>query len=139
MITRLFAVFVIVPIVELYLLIKVGGYIGALNTVLLVIATALLGALLIRQEGIRTLRQINQSLSQGIIPAEEVVDGLLIFAGGVLLLTPGVLTDLLALWLLIPWTRALFKRWLRKRFDRMVASGSAQLYYRRGPGHRYQR
>jgi len=135
MLGRLFALFVIVPVIELYLLIKIGGTIGALNTVLLVIATALLGAFLVRHEGLRTLRQINRSLSQGIIPAEEMVDGLLIFGAGVLLLTPGVLTDLLALWFLVPWTRTLFKRWLRKRFDRMVASGNAQLYYRGGgPG-----
>ncbi|HWO41127.1 MAG TPA: FxsA family protein [Candidatus Eisenbacteria bacterium] len=135
MLGRLFALFAIVPIIELYILIKIGGHLGALNTVLLVIGTALLGAFLVRYEGLRTLRQINRSLSRGVIPAEEMIDGLLVFAAGVLLLTPGVLTDVLALWLLVPWTRTLFKRWLRKRFDRMVASGNAQLHYReRGPG-----
>ncbi|MGH7826180.1 MAG: FxsA family protein [Candidatus Binatia bacterium] len=134
MLGRLFLLFLIVPVIELYVLIKIGGYIGAVNTVLLVIGTALLGVILTRLEGMRTLRQISQSLSQGIVPAEEMIDGLLIFAGGILLLTPGVITDVLALWLLIPFTRTLFKRWLRRRFDRMVSSGNIQLHYRgRGP------
>jgi UPF0716 protein FxsA len=132
MLGRIFLFFTIVPLVELFILIKIGGHIGALNTILLVISTALLGALLVRLEGLRTLRQIQTSLSKGQIPAEELIDGVLIFAGGILLLTPGVLTDLCALILLFPYTRMHFKRWLRRRFDRMVESGSVRLSYRRG-------
>jgi len=132
MIARLFLLFTIVPIIELYILIRIGSYIGATNTVLLVIATALLGAILARREGTRTLRQISQSLSRGVVPAEEMIDGVLIFGGGILLLTPGVLTDVLGLWLLVPVTRTLFKRWLRKKFDRMVTSGNLQLHFHDG-------
>ena len=132
MLGRIFLFFTIVPLVELFILIKIGGYIGALNTILLVIFTVLLGAMLVRMEGLRTLRQIQSSLAQGQLPAEELIDGVLIFAGGILLLTPGVLTDLCALILLIPYTRMHFKRWLRRRFDRMVASGNVRLNYRRG-------
>jgi UPF0716 protein FxsA len=132
MLGRVFLLFTIVPLVELFILIKIGGHIGALNTILLVILTALLGALLVHMEGLRTLRQIQSSLSQGQIPAEELIDGVLIFAGGILLLTPGVLTDLCALILLFPYTRMHFKRWLRRRFDRMIASGNVRLNYRRG-------
>jgi len=132
MLGRMFLVFIIVPLVELFILLKIGSHIGALNTLLLVVLTALLGTLLVRLEGLRTLRQIQSSLSQGQIPAEELIDGVLIFAGGILLLTPGVLTDLCALILLFPYTRMHFKRWLRRRFDRMVASGSVRLNYRRG-------
>lgn len=128
----LFILFAIVPLIELYLLIKIGTYIGALNTILLIVGTALLGAYLARFEGLRTFRQINESLSRGILPAEEMVDGLLIFAGGVLLITPGVFTDLLALFLLIPYTRTLFKRWLRKKFDRMAASGNVRFHIHGG-------
>ena len=108
------------------MLIKIGGAIGALSTILIVIGTALLGVYLARLEGLRTLRQINHSLSQGVLPAEELVDGLFIFTGGVLLITPGVLTDFLALLLLIPFTRTYIKRWLRRRFDRMAASGNVR-------------
>lgn len=127
---RLFILFTVVPLIELYFLIKIGGAIGAFNTVLLIILTALLGAFLARLEGIRTMRQISNSLAQGIMPAEEMVDGLLIFAGGVMLITPGVLTDFLALFLLIPITRTYFKRWLRKWFDHMVASGNVRIHHR---------
>jgi UPF0716 protein FxsA len=130
MLGRLFLLFAIVPIVELYILIKIGSYIGAVNTVVLVILTALLGVMLVRLEGLRTLRQIQLSLSQGQIPAEELLDGVLIFVGGILLLTPGVLTDLFALVLLVPFTRMHFKRWLRRRYDRMAASGHVRLHYR---------
>ncbi|HEX9788781.1 MAG TPA: FxsA family protein [Candidatus Binatia bacterium] len=132
MLGRIFLFFTIVPLVELFILIKIGGHIGALNTILLVIFTVLLGAMLVRMEGLRTLRQIQSSLARGQLPAEELIDGVLIFAGGILLVTPGVLTDLCALILLLPYTRMHFKRWLRRRFDRMVASGNVRLNYRRG-------
>ena len=133
MIGQLFLLFAIVPLIELYLLIQIGGYIGALNTILLVMITALLGAALARHEGLRTLRQISDSLSQGVMPAEELVDAFLIFGGGVLLVTPGVLTDLFALVLLVPFTRTHFKRWLRRKFDRMAASCNVHLHVKRGP------
>ncbi|MDZ4343871.1 MAG: FxsA family protein [Candidatus Binatia bacterium] len=132
MLGRLVLLFTIVPLVELFILIKIGGQIGGFNTILLVIMTAVLGALLARLQGLRTLQQIQLSLSQGQIPAEELIDGVLILAGGILLLTPGVLTDLFALVLLFPYTRTHFKRWLRRRFDRMVASGDVRLRYHRG-------
>ena len=132
MLGRLVLLFTIVPLVELFILIKIGGHIGGFNTILLVIMTAVLGALLARLQGLRTLQQIQLSLSKGQIPAEELIDGVLILAGGILLLTPGVLTDLFALVLLFPYTRTHFKRWLRRRFDRMVASGDVRLRYHRG-------
>jgi UPF0716 protein FxsA len=129
MMARLFLLFTVVPLLELYILIKIGGYIGAFPTVGLVVLTALLGFVLARFEGLRKLEQIKRSLSQGIVPAEEMLDGVLIFVGGVLLIIPGVLTDLFALILLIPYTRTIFKRWLRRRFDRMIATGNVRLHY----------
>ena len=129
MMARLFLLFTVVPLLELYILIKIGGYRGAFPTVGLVVLTALLGFVLARFEGLRKLQQIKRSLSLGIIPAEEMLDGVLIFVGGVLLIIPGVLTDLFALILLIPYTRTIFKRWLRRRFDRMVATGNVRLQY----------
>ena len=129
MIGRLLFLFILVPLLELYILIKIGGYLGAFPTVALVVFMALLGIVIARIEGLRKLQQIKQSLSQGIVPAEEMVDGVLIFIGGILLIIPGVLTDLFALVLLIPYTRTIFKRWLRRRFDRMIASGNVRLHY----------
>jgi UPF0716 protein FxsA len=129
MMARLFLLFTVVPLLELYILIKIGGYIGAFPTVGLVVLTALLGFVLARFEGLRKLEQIKRSLSLGIVPAEEMLDGVLIFVGGVLLIIPGVLTDLFALILLIPYTRTIFKRWLRRRFDRMIATRNIRLHY----------
>ena len=129
MLARLFLLFTIVPLAELYLLMKIGSYMGAFNTILLILITGILGALLARLEGLRTLRQITKSLNQGIIPAEELVDSVLIFVAGIVLVTPGVLTDVMGLLLLLPYTRTIFKRWLRKRFDRMVSSGNMQIHF----------
>jgi UPF0716 protein FxsA len=129
MIGWLLILFILVPVLELYILIKIGSYLGAFQTVALVVFTALFGIVIARLEGLRKLQQIRQSLSQGIIPAEEIVDGVLIFVAGILLVIPGVLTDLFALVLLIPYTRTIFKRWLRRRFDRMVATGNVRLQY----------
>ncbi|HEU4639952.1 MAG TPA: FxsA family protein [Candidatus Binatia bacterium] len=128
---RLALLFIGLPLLELYILIKIGGYLGAFLTIALIIFTGIVGLLLARLEGLRTLRQIRQNLSQGIVPAEEMVDSVLIFVGGVLFVVPGVITDCAALVLLIPCTRTIFKRWLRRRFDRMVAKGNVRLQYHR--------
>ncbi|HET9550066.1 MAG TPA: FxsA family protein [Candidatus Binatia bacterium] len=132
MLGRLILLFIVVLLAELFILIKIGSHIGGFNTILLVFMTAMLGAWLARRQGLRTLRQIELSLSQGQIPAEELIDGVLILIGGILLVTPGVLTDLFALVLLFSTTRTYFKRWLRRRFDRMMASGNVRLGYHRG-------
>ena len=121
---RLFLLFTIIPLIELYLLIKVGSIIGALNTILLIIGTGMLGAYLAKLEGLRTLKQIQQNLNQGIMPAEELLDGVIILVAGLMLITPGILTDVAGFLLLIPQTRFAFKRWLRRRFDHMVAAGN---------------
>jgi UPF0716 protein FxsA len=96
------------------------------------VITGILGALLARLEGLRTLRQIMQSISRGIVPAEELVDSVLIFVAGIVLVTPGVLTDAMGLFLLVPYTRTIFKRWLRRKLDHMVSSGKFQIHYRSG-------
>jgi len=132
MLGRLILLIIIGGMAELYILIKIGSHIGGFNTILLVVMTAVLGALLARLQGLRTLRQIQLSLSQGQIPAEELIDGVLILASGILFLTPGVLSDLFALVLLFSTTRTYFKRWLRRRFDRMVAGRDVRLQYHRG-------
>src|SRR5918992_2422831 len=126
---RFFLLLIALPLLELYILIKIGSHLGAFLTIALIIFTGVLGLLLARFEGLRTLRQIRQNLSQGIVPAEEMIDSVLIFAGGVLFVVPGVITDFAALVLLIPFTRTIFKRWLRRRFDRAVGRGNVRLRY----------
>lgn len=117
MLLKLFLAFTIIPFIEIYLLIKIGSYLGAFNTVVIVILTAILGALLARYQGFQTMLRVRESLERGEMPAEDLLDALLILLAGIVLLTPGFLTDLAGLMILIPATRFRFKRWLRKKFD----------------------
>ena len=117
MLLKLFLAFTIIPFLELYLLIKMGSYLGAFNTIIIVILTAFFGALLARFQGLQTMLKVRESLERGEMPAEELMDALLILLAGIVLLTPGFLTDLAGLMILIPYTRLIFKRWLRKKFD----------------------
>lgn len=103
---RLFLLlFIIVPIIEMYLLIQVGGIIGALPTIALVFLTAMLGLYLLRQQGLNTLLKAQQKMQQGAVPAAEMLEGLLLAVGGVLLLTPGFFTDVLGFFCLLPMSR----------------------------------
>jgi len=117
MFIKLFLAFTLVPFIEIYLLIKIGAQVGAFNTILIVILTGLLGASLARLEGIKTMTKVRESMNRGELPAEEMLDAMLIFVAGVVLLTPGFITDLTGLALLVPQARFWFKRWLRKKFD----------------------
>jgi UPF0716 protein FxsA len=111
----LLAVFFAVPLIEIYLLIKVGGWIGALPTVFMVVFTAVLGALLLRQQGLATLQRVQATMARGQLPALELLEALLLTFGGVLLLIPGFFTDAVGFLCLIPPLR----RWLiRTLFDR---------------------
>lgn len=97
--------FIIIPLLELYLIIKVGSYIGALWTVIIVVMTAIIGVNLLRMQGLSTLRRAQQNMEQGVMPAMEMLEGLALAVGGALLITPGFLTDTLGLICLIPATR----------------------------------
>lgn len=105
---KLFILFTIIPIAELYLLIKVGGMIGALNTVLIIFLTAVIGAYLAKTQGFIVIRKIKQALNEGHLPARELLDGLFVLLGGFTLLTPGFLTDFIGLSMLFPLTRMLY-------------------------------
>ena len=129
MLLKLFLAFTIIPFAELYLLIKAGGFLGALNTVIIVILTAFFGALLARVQGLHTMLRVKESLTKGEIPAEDMLDALLIFFAGIVLLTPGFLTDLIGLLVLIPVTRRFFKRWLRQKFDKWVNSNRLNITF----------
>lgn len=120
MLFKLFLAFTLIPLLELYILIKIGTNLGALNAIMIVLLTGILGAYLAKSEGYRTVSKIRESVNRGVLPAEEMIDALLIFIAGVLLLTPGILTDISGILLLIPFTRKLFKVWLRNKFDRWI-------------------
>ena len=109
MFLRLFPLFTCIPLVEVYLLLQIGSIIGALNTILLVIITDVLGAYLAQQEGFRTLERIRTVMAQGEMPGEPLIDALLILVAGFVLITPGSLTDLLGFLMLLPVTRSSFE------------------------------
>lgn len=97
--------FLVVPIIEIYLLIQVGSIIGAMSTILLVIATAVIGAYLLRQQGLSTLSRFQSSLANGVMPAKEMLEGILLLVGGVMLMTPGFVTDTMGFLCLLPFSR----------------------------------
>ena len=133
---RLLLLFLIVPIVELYLLIEIGQRIGTVSTLALIFLTALLGSALARRQGLGVLRRIQAEMAQGRLPASSMVDGVLILLAGAVLITPGILTDLVGFLVLIPVTRGWIKAYLWKRIERAVQQGTARVHVDFGvPGH----
>lgn len=114
----LFVLFIVIPIVELYTIIRMSGAIGFFNTLGLMILVAVVGSWLVRREGFRVWNRFNDAVASGQIPAREIVDGVLILGAGALLLTPGFLSDVLGLLMLFPPTRAMFRSYLLRRSRR---------------------
>lgn len=126
-------VFIVVPLLELYVLIQVGAAIGALPAIALLILDSVLGALLMRAQGRAVWLRFTRALGEGRMPGREVIDGALVLFGGALLLTPGFLTDILGLALLLPPTRAMTRKILVARFaGRLMATASAGAQTRMG-------
>ncbi len=117
MFPRLLLLFIIVPLLELWILIDIGSFIGTGPTLLIIIGTGVLGAYLARKEGFRTFFSIQQKLNEGQIPADEMFDGLIILIAGAVLLTPGIITDIFGFLLLYAPTRKRFKIWMKQKFS----------------------
>jgi UPF0716 protein FxsA len=127
MLLPLVLLFIVVPIAELAVIIQVGQAIGVWWTIAILIADSILGSVLMRAQGRAAWRRFNDAVRAGRVPAREVLDGALIVFGGLLLLTPGFLTDILGLVLLIPPTRAVVRAVLVRRLEhRMVRAATAQ-------------
>ena len=110
----------LVPIIELSLLIKLGSYIGVIYTVLLVGVTGVIGVSLARQQGFQVITRVKKSVKQGEMPTDDLVGGLLILSGGIMLLTPGLLTDITGFSFIIPGSRNLFVKLLKNKFKGYV-------------------
>ncbi len=121
MFIRLLLLFILLPMIELYFLIVAGGYFGAFHTILMVIGTGVLGAYIAKAEGNAVLYRIVSELNSGRFPASEMIDGLFVFAGGILLLTPGFLTDMTGFLFLFPASRIFFKRLLERYIKERLA------------------
>lgn len=134
----LVVLFIVVPIAELWVIIEIGGLIGVLPTLAILVADAVLGALLLRQQGRAAWRRFNEAIAERRFPGREAADGVMVAVGGTLLLTPGFITDVFGLLLLVPPTRALIRRgmfgFLRRRFVFVGGAASAYGRARRDPG-----
>ena len=120
MLPVLIALFIGVPFAEIYVLLQVGGAIGVVNTLVLLVVISVVGAWLAKREGLGVLRRMQRSIDSGRVPGTELVDGFLILLAGALMLTPGFLTDILAILLLLPPVRAVVRRELRRRVARRI-------------------
>jgi UPF0716 protein FxsA len=120
MFLRLLLLFTVVPLIELYLLIKIGGVIGVVPTIAIVIGTGVLGAWLARWQGLAVLRRISEEMAAGRLPTDALIDGLLILVAAAVLLTPGLLTDSLGFVLLVPASRALVRKVVAAAIARRV-------------------
>ena len=120
---RLLLLFIITPIIEMALLIEVGKRFGTWHTIGLIILTGIIGASLAKLQGLQVYRNIQQSLYNGELPHNHLIEGLLILIGGALLITPGILTDVVGFALVLPWTRRLIRERVEEYFRRRVFYG----------------
>src|SRR3954471_3782272 len=124
----LLVIFVVVPIVEIYVIIQVGEAIGVLWTIALLIVDSIVGSMLMKSQGRAAWRRFQIALSEGRVPAREVLDGVLVIFGGAFLLTPGFVTDIFGLIFLLPPTRALARRFILRSVLRRTPAGRAAMF-----------
>ncbi|MDD2439010.1 MAG: membrane protein FxsA [Methanosarcinaceae archaeon] len=127
MFLKLFSLFLLIPLLELYLLLKVGEIIGSFNTVLIILITASFGAYLAKSQGFLVLRQIKTATAQGYMPGNELLHGFFVLIGGFALLTPGFLTDAAGFSMLIPQIREIYVGMARKIIQQKLQSGQWQV------------
>src|SRR4051812_32008269 len=116
-------VFIVVPLAELYVIVQVGHAIGVLNTIGLLLIVSLVGAWLAKHEGFVVYQRVQERMARGEVPGREMLDGLLVLTGGVLLIAPGFITDIFGVLLLFPPTRAVARSILRRRLRVQVTGG----------------
>jgi UPF0716 protein FxsA len=125
---RLFLLFTIIPVIELTLLIKIGSFIGALNTVAIVIFTAVVGAYLVKLEGLGVMYRIQKNMQEGIFPGDELINGMMILVAGALLLTPGFVTDVIGFLMVIPFSRNYIKLISRRYIEKKMSSDEIHIH-----------
>jgi len=123
-------IFTLVPLIEIFVLIELGGIIGSWPTIILIASTGFMGVFLAKYQGIAVLYKMQMKLQAGELPAEQMFDGACILVGGALLLTPGLITDVLGFSLLLPFTRIFYKVAAQKYFSRRMNDDSFQVWWR---------
>jgi len=127
MLKYLILLIITVPLLELWGLFTAGQWIGWIPTLGLCFLTGVVGAWLAKTQGLKTLIHAKQQLERGYMPGDALLDGLSILAGGVFLLSPGFFSDIIGFFLLLPWTRVIVKRWIRKWLEKKLSNGT--FYY----------
>lgn len=123
---KLIFIFTIIPLAELFLLIQISHLLGTIFTISLVGITGLIGAFLAKRQGTSVLTKIRKSLDEGMMPADNLIDGVLILIGGVMLITPGIITDIGGFSCILPYTRKIVKRLTVKQLNRLITVGRFQ-------------
>ena len=129
LLTSLITAFILIPILELAVLLKLHEAAGLGNTLAIVIITGFVGAFLARAQGIMVLAQIRRDLAEGRMPAPRLMDGVMILIAGVLLITPGLITDTVGFLLLIPVVRSTIRAWLRRKLEEKFRDGTANITF----------
>ena len=125
---KLFLIFAVVPVIELALLINIGSLIGVLNTVIIVVLTATIGAYMVRMEGIGVMYRIQRNMQEGIFPGEELINGMMILIAGAMLLTPGFFTDVLGFLMVFPVSREFIKKIARRYIKKKMSSDEIEIH-----------
>ncbi len=126
---KLILLFIAVPVVEIIIYIKLGGYIGVFPTLALILGTGIAGAVLAKQQGFYIINRIKQELQAGIVPGNQLLEGLLVLIGALLLLTPGLLTDMVGFILLLPVTRRYVREMLKRKLQEWIREGKVNFYF----------
>jgi len=137
MFMKLVFLFIVLPLLELWLIFLLANATSWGFTFLVVLGTGFLGTMMARRQGFKIWRKIQSKLSHGEIPGDILLDGLLLLVGGVLLITPGIITDVLGFILLIPFTRSLVRDYLKARFKRSIKTGATHFSYYSAPRSAY--
>jgi len=131
MLLKLILLFTLLPLIDFAILLKLGSYIGFNYTLILVIITGITGAYFAKREGRDILNKIKFDISQGKMPADELIGGLCVIVGGAFLLSPGLITDTIGLMLVLPFTRGFFVNMIKTRFKDMLAGGNIWFNFKR--------
>ena len=126
----LVALFIFMPLLELAVLFKVHGFYGTQATLAIVILTGFIGAFLARMEGLRVVRDIQRDMAEGRMPTPRMIDGVMILVAGVLLITPGLITDTIGFLLLIPTVRKVIRGYLRRKIEQKITQGNVTMTWK---------
>lgn len=125
---KLFLLFTLGPLLEVWLLVELGGIIGSFPTILLIAATGAFGVFLAKSQGIRVLKRFRERINFGELPTKELFNAVSVLIGGAFLLTPGLLTDIFGFTLLIPASRLIIKKFVYQKINQMIKEGRLRIY-----------